>query len=101
MLTPIPGQTRENALALLKMAADTMAKAADDLSGAAKRGTPLPEPVKQGAIGMAQIATAARTMASTISDRQTQKKIVGGAKELCDNTLNLIALSRALQLDRG
>jgi len=101
LLTPIPGQTRDNALALLRMATDTLTKAADDLGAAAKSGAPLPDHVKQGAAGMAQVASAARSMASTISDRQTQKKIVGAAKELSDNVLNLVALSRALHIDRA
>lgn len=101
LLTPIPGQTREAALALLRLATDTLNKAADDLQQAAKTGHPLPDHVKQGAAGMAQVASAARSMASTIADRQTQKRIVGAAKELSDNVLNLVALSRALHIDRA
>lgn len=100
LLTPIPGQSRDNALALLQMASDTVNKAVDDLCNAAKTGAPLPPHVKAGAAGMSQVATAARSMASTISDRAVQKKIVGSAKELSDDAINMVALARALKIDK-
>eukprot|EP01125_Pyxidicula_operculata_P006605 TRINITY_DN227_c1_g1_i1.p1 TRINITY_DN227_c1_g1~~TRINITY_DN227_c1_g1_i1.p1 ORF type:complete len:2471 (-),score=884.91 TRINITY_DN227_c1_g1_i1:132-7544(-) len=101
LLTPIPGQTRENAQELLKMAADTLNKSINDLQAAAKNGGKLPEHVKQAAAGMAQLASAARSMASTVTDRNQQKRIVGSAKTLSNDTLALISLGRSLAIDKS
>jgi hypothetical protein len=99
LLTPVPGQTREGAQELLKLAADTLGKAVDDLTGAAKQGGKLPDYVRAAAAGMNQVATAARSMATTIADRATQKRIIGAAKQLTENTISIVSLGRALSAD--
>jgi hypothetical protein len=99
LLEHVPGQTRENSQALLNMAADTVAKAVDDLVGAAKQSQRIPDHIKECAFGISQVATAARTMASSVSEKDAQLKSIGSAKDLLDDTLDLIGLARELALD--
>lgn len=99
LLEVVPGQTRENSQALLNVAADTVSKAIDDLVAAAKQSQKLPDHVKECAYGIGQVASAARTMATSINDKDAQKKTIGSAKDLLDDTLNLIGLARELAFD--
>ena len=77
-----------------------MAHSMIDLAKAAKQGQPLAAAVKQLAVATNQVATAAKPVtASLIGDRVAQKLIIGTAKELVDNTVNLVALARTLDND--
>eukprot|EP01127_Copromyxa_protea_P016350 TRINITY_DN4836_c0_g1_i1.p1 TRINITY_DN4836_c0_g1~~TRINITY_DN4836_c0_g1_i1.p1 ORF type:complete len:2520 (+),score=654.19 TRINITY_DN4836_c0_g1_i1:831-7562(+) len=99
LLEKVPGQTRDNSQALLNMAADTIAKAVDDLVAAAKQSQRLPDHIKECAFGIGQIASAARTMATSVDDKDSQQRSIGSAKDLLDDTLSLIGLARELALD--
>jgi len=99
LLAPVPGQTKEGAQELLKMATGNLTKALDSLTAASKEGGKLPEHVRAAANAMGQVATAAETMAKTVTDRPTQKRIVGAAKQLTDGTISLVSVGRALAQD--
>eukprot|EP01123_Difflugia_compressa_P001391 TRINITY_DN115_c0_g2_i1.p1 TRINITY_DN115_c0_g2~~TRINITY_DN115_c0_g2_i1.p1 ORF type:complete len:1556 (-),score=395.56 TRINITY_DN115_c0_g2_i1:1402-6069(-) len=99
LLSPVPGQTREGTQELLKMATDSLVRTLDDLSSAAKEGGKLPEPVRAAAASVSQVSTAAQAMAKSIADRQTQKRLIGASKQLVDNTISIVSLSRSLAND--
>eukprot|EP01124_Arcella_intermedia_P012007 TRINITY_DN1832_c0_g1_i1.p1 TRINITY_DN1832_c0_g1~~TRINITY_DN1832_c0_g1_i1.p1 ORF type:complete len:2470 (-),score=665.52 TRINITY_DN1832_c0_g1_i1:45-7454(-) len=96
LLVPIPGQTKEGAQELLKMSTASLAQSIKSLTAASKTGGKLPEHVRSAASAMGQVATAAETMAKTITDRPTQKRIIGAAKQLADNTISMVAVGRSL-----
>eukprot|EP01129_Flabellula_baltica_P008869 TRINITY_DN3549_c0_g2_i1.p1 TRINITY_DN3549_c0_g2~~TRINITY_DN3549_c0_g2_i1.p1 ORF type:complete len:2490 (-),score=653.15 TRINITY_DN3549_c0_g2_i1:73-6657(-) len=99
LLTPIPGQSRENAIELLNLAAKTLSTAVESLVGTASVGGKIPKFVSESAQGMSQVASAVRAMASTISDKDSQVRLIEAAMALGHGTLNVIADSRTLAID--
>lgn len=113
MLQPVPGQTRENALALLELAVKTHDKTMSDqgLVGAAKRGEKLHPQINNSVASMAQvltkeitpsnlkIAAAIRSVASTVSDRAMQKRMIAAGQIIIADTNKVISASRVLAVD--
>eukprot|EP01130_Rhizamoeba_saxonica_P008405 TRINITY_DN3396_c0_g2_i1.p1 TRINITY_DN3396_c0_g2~~TRINITY_DN3396_c0_g2_i1.p1 ORF type:complete len:2486 (-),score=723.71 TRINITY_DN3396_c0_g2_i1:1285-8742(-) len=99
LITPIAGQSRENAIELLNLATKTLMDAIDNIISTAKRGGRLPELVRQAATGISQVNAAVRAMASTIADRDSQVRVISAAKDLNEDTLELIRVGRVLAID--
>jgi len=93
LLQPIPGQTRENALELLTAGVKTLLKAIEDLTDAAGKGEKLPEHISASAAGIAQVAAAVRAVASTVTDRSAQRRIIAAGQSVNLETLNVISVS--------
>jgi hypothetical protein len=99
MLAATPGQTRTQLQPVLDAALEDASEVVNNLVDAAKNGGPLNDLIKSSAYTLSQLSDAARSLASTITDRDTQGRILGSAKELIDNTLSVISMSRAIQPD--
>jgi len=99
LLQPIPGQTRENALELLTAGVKTLLKAIEDLTDAASKGEKLPQHISGAAAGISQVAAAVRAVASTVTDRAAQKRIIAAGQAVNVETLNVISVSRVLGVD--
>lgn len=100
LLTPIPGQSRENAQELLALATRSLVHTVELLAESARLGGKLSSHVKDAASAIAQVASAVRSMAATVADPNAQLKIVAAAKDLTADTLQLIGSGRVLILDR-
>jgi talin len=101
LLAGVPGQTRENAQELLALATRALATTVEHLVDAAKMGGKLSTHVRESAASIGQVAGAVRSMAATVADRPTQRRIIAAAKEVSGDTLHLIGSGRVLIIDRA
>jgi talin len=99
LLVAPPGQTRDSALKEMNNSLKRVETSMDNLVVTAKRGGKLPEVVRNLAFGVSQVATGVKTMAGTVTDRTTQKRIIAAAKVFITDTMNLITAGRVLAID--
>lgn len=99
MLAATPGQTRSALQPILDAALEDANEVVNNLVDVAKNGNPINDSIKQASYAISQLSNAARSVASTITDRDTQGRILGSCKDLVDATLAVIAMSRAVQPD--
>lgn len=100
LLAGVPGQTREAGQELLALATRSLLGTLERLVDAARTGGKLPTHIKDAAAAVGQLAGAARSMASTVTDRPTQKRVILATKDVTGDTLQLISTSRVLIVDR-
>jgi len=100
LLAGVPGQTREAGQELLALATRSLNSTLERLVDAARTGGKLPSHIKDAASAVGQLTGAARSMASTVTDRPTQKRVIAAAKEVTFDTLQLISTARVLIVDR-
>ena len=100
LLAGVPGQTREAGQELLALATRSLLTTLERLVDAARTGGKLPTHIKDAASAVTQLAGAARSMASTVTDRPTQKRVIAATKDVTGDTLQLISTSRVLIVDR-
>lgn len=100
LLAGVPGQTREAGQELLALATRSLLTTLERLVDAARTGGKLPTHIKDAASAVGQLAGAARSMASTVTDRPTQKRVIAATKDVTGDTLQLISTSRVLIVDR-
>uniref|UniRef100_A0A6B2KW65 I/LWEQ domain-containing protein n=1 Tax=Arcella intermedia TaxID=1963864 RepID=A0A6B2KW65_9EUKA len=98
-LPRIQGQTRDNALELLAISTKAHTQAVDNIVQASTKGEKLPSYISVCAGTISQVATAVRAVASTITDREAQSRIIAAAQELNAETLNVISLCRVQAVD--
>jgi talin len=99
LLTALPGQTRENALEMLSLAARSLAKTLQLMTDAARKSKQLSNHVRDSAAASTELTAAVRVMASTVADRPTQRRIVTSAKNVTTGTLVLVSSCRVLVVD--
>lgn len=100
VLKPIPGQTRENAMPLLGNAIKSLNDAVVALQQAAKQGNKSPDLIRQAADAAAELATAVKPVAASLPPgSDSQKKILGLAKDIVDSAVGIVGLSRAVAAD--
>jgi len=73
--------------------------AVEAMTEAASKGQRLPEHISATAAGVSQVAAAVRTVASTVTDRSAQKRIIQAGQLVNIESLNVISVSRVLALD--
>lgn len=100
LLAGVPGQTREAGQELLALATRSLNDTLQRLVDAAKTGGKLPTHIKDAASAVGQLTGAARSMASTVTDRPTQKRVIAATKDVTADTLQLISTARVLIVDR-
>lgn len=100
LLAGVPGQTREAGQELLALATRSLGSTLDRLVEAARTGGKLPAHIKDAAAAVGQLTGAARSMASTVADRPTQKRVIAAAKDVTADTMQLISTARVLIVDR-
>eukprot|EP01122_Echinamoeba_exundans_P006474 TRINITY_DN1832_c0_g2_i1.p1 TRINITY_DN1832_c0_g2~~TRINITY_DN1832_c0_g2_i1.p1 ORF type:complete len:1932 (+),score=539.51 TRINITY_DN1832_c0_g2_i1:105-5900(+) len=99
LLAALPGQTRENALEMLSLAARSLAKTLQLMTDATKKSKQLSNHVRDSAAASTELTAAVRVMASTVADRPTQRRIVTSAKNVTTGTLVLVSSCRVLVVD--
>jgi talin len=101
-LTALPGQTREDGIALLDLNARTVAEAADDVTGIAKdpKGRKLGDAAKKLAAASAQVVAAIKTVAATTKDKTTQKNVLQQAKKFNREVAGILTAARAVSSRR-
>jgi talin len=100
LLAGVPGQTREAGQELLALATRSLNGTLERLVDASRTGGKLPTHIKDAAAAVGQLCGAARSMASTVTDRPTQKRVIAAAKEVTADTMQLISTARVLIVDR-
>uniref|UniRef100_A0A6B2KWB8 FERM domain-containing protein n=1 Tax=Arcella intermedia TaxID=1963864 RepID=A0A6B2KWB8_9EUKA len=98
-LRNIMGQEKERAQKLLTKTIEKLRIASAELANAAKTGAPLGTNIKQMASLITSLTENARTVAASYTSRPAQKKILGRAKELVSNSIDMISQSRTLSID--
>jgi talin len=101
-LTALPGQTRDDGLALLDLNVKSLNDEVEDVSAIARdpKGRKLGEAAKKLANSAAQVAAAVKTVASTTKDKQMQKNCLAQAKKFNRDVAAVISAARALSAKR-
>jgi hypothetical protein len=99
MLPKTPGQTRDSTQALYNISIDAVKKSMDKLTLASKYGPKLPEAIQHAAGSIGQVVSASQATASTVTDKNTQKQVLGNATQLLEGTLEAITQARILAID--
>lgn len=101
LLKPLPGQSREAAVQqLMRTINDDLAHNIMDLAKAAKSGQPVGKPAGQAAISAESLGVSVKAVAASIvGDREGQRTLIGLAKHLVDDIVNLVSLGRTLSRD--
>ncbi|EFA78109.1 talinB [Heterostelium album PN500] len=102
LIQNIPGQTRENAMELLNVAARALGNSAkqvllqyktapDQLGGTCKDLT----------TAVAQVTNAAKAVSATSQNRSVQRSVLGAAKQITTESANLVSCARAVSSNPG
>ncbi|KAM9956083.1 hypothetical protein ACTFIW_005939 [Dictyostelium discoideum] len=98
----IPGQTRENALELLNVAARALGSSAKQVLLQYKTSPEkLGETSKDLATSVSQVTNAAKSVCFTTQNRSVQKAVLGAAKQITTESTNLVSCARAVSSNPG
>ncbi|EGC38365.1 actin binding protein [Dictyostelium purpureum] len=102
LIQQIPGQTRENALELLNVAARALGSSAKQvLLQYKKEPEKLGETSKNLASSVSQVTNAAKSVCFTTQNRSVQKAVLGAAKQITTESTNLVSCARAVTSNPG
>ncbi|GAM22112.1 hypothetical protein SAMD00019534_052870 [Acytostelium subglobosum LB1] len=102
LLQNIPGQTRENAMELLNVAARSLGNTAKQVLMQYKTAPDqLGGTCKDLAGSVAQVTNAAKAVSAASQNRQVQRAVLGAAKQITTESANLVSCARAVASNPG
>ncbi|GAM16912.1 hypothetical protein SAMD00019534_000870 [Acytostelium subglobosum LB1] len=102
LIQNIPGQTRENAMELLNVAARALGNSAKQVLLQYKTAPDqLGNTCKDLSNSVGQVTNAAKAVSATSQNRSVQRAVLGAAKQITTESANLISCARAVSANPG
>ncbi|EGG16302.1 talinB [Cavenderia fasciculata] len=102
LLQSLPGQTRENAMELLNVAARALGNAAKQVLLQYKTSPDqLGNTSRDLSSAVAQVTNAAKAVSATSQNRSVQRSVLGAAKQITTESANLVSCARAVSSNPG
>eukprot|EP01132_Coremiostelium_polycephalum_P006635 gene6635-8208_t len=101
-IQPMPGQTRENAMELLNVAARALGTSTKNVLLQYKSNPEqLGQTSKDVSSSVSQVTNAAKAVCATTQNKSVQKAVFGAAKQITTESANLVSCARAVSSNPG